>query len=94
MYYEASYCVESITQSRDGVTFEAKKHGRRSMKGRTRIRGLPVPESVDLEVGDVVRLKIENHSEESGRSSNSWALERFVGFPYEKERGWAPLDGL
>lgn len=94
MYYEADYWVESVTESRDGQTFEAKKHGRRTHSGRNRMDGLPVPEGIDVEPGDVVRIKVENHSDESGHSSRSWALERFIGFPYEKERGWAPLEGL
>lgn len=38
--------------------------------------------------------KVENHSDESGDSSRLWALDRFIGFPCEKERGWAPFDGL
>jgi hypothetical protein len=94
MYYEADYWVESVTESRDGTTFEAKKHGRRTHSGRNVMDDLPVPEGVEVEAGDVVRIKVENHSEESGSSSRSWALERFIGFPYEKERGWKPLDGL
>jgi hypothetical protein len=94
MYYEADYSVESVTESRDGRTFEATKHGRRTNRGRNNMDGLAVPESVDVEPGDVVRIKVENHSDESGCSSQSWALERFIGFPYEKERGWEPLDGL
>lgn len=95
MYYEAQYSVEAITRTSDGdERFEAKKHGRRTHSGRNYIKNLPIPESVDLEIGDVVRLQVENHSLRSGTSSRSWALERFCGFPYEKERGWAPLEGL
>jgi len=94
MHYEADYWVESVTESRDETTFKAKKHGRRTHSGRNVMDGLPVPEGVEVEAGDVVRIKVENHSEESGRGSRSWALERFIGFPYEKERGWKPLDGL
>jgi hypothetical protein len=90
MFYEGDYWVKSI----DDDTFNVKKHGRRSMKGRNFIMGLSIPDGVELERNDVVRLKIENHSEESGDSSHSWALDRFMGFPYDKERGWAPLDGL
>jgi hypothetical protein len=94
MHYEADYKVKSVTEHRDGRTFEVKKHGRRTHSGRNFIDGLPVPEGVYVEPGDVVRIKVENHSDESGRSSKSWALERFIGFPYEKERGWKPLEGL
>jgi hypothetical protein len=94
MRYEANYWVTSVTERRDGQTFEAEKHGQRTNRGRNYLDGLPVPDGVDVEPGDVVRIKVENHSAESGRSSQSWALDRFIGFPYEKERGWAPLDGL
>jgi hypothetical protein len=92
MHYEANYWVESVTES--GTTFEAKKHGRRTHSGRNVIDGLPVPEGVEVESGDVVRIKVENHSDDNGQSPTSWALERFIGFPYEKGRGWEPLDGL
>jgi hypothetical protein len=94
MYYEASYRVTSITETENVTTFSAKKHGRRSMKGRTNISDLELPECLDIGVGDVMRLKIENHSGKSGSSKRSWSIDRFIGFPYEKERGWEPLDGL
>lgn len=94
MYYEADYKVTSVTEHRNKVTFEVTKHGRRTNKGRNKVTGLTVPESVDIAVGDVVRIKIENHSDGSGVSKRSWGIDRFIGFPYEKERGWEPLDGL
>jgi hypothetical protein len=94
MYKEDSYKVESITRTADGKVFEAWQHIRSGLGKYRHIEDIEVPENVDLEVGDVVRVRIENHSDESGRSKSSWALDRFIGFPYEKERGWSPLDGL
>lgn len=94
MYYEASYRITSITETEDGAKFSAKKHGSRRIKGRTNISDLELPECLDIETGDVMCLRIENHSNKSGDSKNSWSVDRFIGFPFETERGWEPLDGL
>lgn len=94
MHYEGTYKVESITRTTDGEVFEATQHVRSGLDKYYRVTEMPVPKTVSLEPNDVVRLRIENHSDESGRGPRSWALDRFVGFPYEKERGWAPLDGI
>jgi len=94
MHYECNYKVKSVTKTADGETFDASQHVRSGTGKYRHISDIRVPEGIDLEPNDVVRLKIENHSEESGRGSRSWALERFIGFPYDRERaGWHPLDG-
>jgi len=94
MHLEDTYKVKSVTRTRDGETFDASQHVSTGLAKYRHIEDIEVPDSVDLEPGDVVRLKIENHSEESGRSNRSWALETFIGFPYDKERGWDYFDGL
>lgn len=94
MHYEGTYKVESVTRTTDGEVFEARQLVRSGLDKYYRVREMPVPDSVDLEPSDTVLLRIENHSDESGRGSRSWALERFVGFPYDKERGWDYFDGL
>jgi hypothetical protein len=86
MYYEATYKVTSVTRSAEGETFDATKHGRRSMKGRTNISDIEVPDDVEVEPGDVVHLRIENHS---GRSNRTWALDEFHGFHYDENRSCA-----
>lgn len=83
MYHESNYKIKSITEDENGEKFEAVQHVRSGTDKYYRIRGISVPENIELEPGDVVRLKIENHSSESGGSNRSWALEEFIGFPYK-----------
>lgn len=94
MFTEGNYKVKSVTKTADGEVFEAVQHVRSGLDKYYRVTEMPVPDGVDLEPKDVVRLRIENHSDESGRGKRSWALDRFVGFPYNKERGWDYFDGL
>jgi len=89
MYLEQNYKVESVTRTKDSAVFKARKHVNSGVKGK-RIRDISVPDGIELNPGDVVRLTVENHTPDRG-----WVLDKFIGFPFDKERaGWDPLDGV
>jgi hypothetical protein len=94
MRYEGTYKIKSVSRTENGETFEAVQLVRSGTGKYYKLQEITVPEDVDLEPGDVVRLMIENHSAESGSSSRSWAIERFIGFPYDKDRGWNYSEGI
>lgn len=94
MRYEGTYKVQSVTRTTDGEVFEATQNVKSGLSKYYRVSDMPVPDDVDLAPSDIVRLSIENHSLESGQGNSSWALDRFIGFPYNKERGWDYFDGL
>lgn len=94
MFYEGTYKVKSVTRTGDGETFDASQHISSGLAKYRHIEDIEVPEGVDVEPGDVVHLRIENHSEESGgldrRGANrKWALDSFHGFHYDEERSCA-----
>lgn len=89
MYLATQYRIESVTRTEDGEVFQAVQHVPSGTKGR-RIRDIEAPPNIDLAPGDIVRLRVENHSTRHG-----WVLDKFIGFPYDKERaGWDPIDGV
>jgi len=94
MYHEDTYKVESVTETTDGRVFTARQHVRCGTGKYRKINDIEIPDSVDLEPSDVIRVRVENHSDESGSSPRSWKLDRFIGFPYNQDRGWDYFDGL
>jgi len=94
MRYEANYKVKTVTHTEKGTVFEARQHIKSGLPKYRHIKEIEVPEGIDIKVGDIVKVKIENHSDKSGERSTSWALDKFIGFPYDRERaGWYPIDG-
>lgn len=89
MYLETTYEVTAVIEAEDGTTMNVSQPIPTGTKGRV-IHGLDVPDCVDLEPGDRVRLCVENHTPKRG-----WVLDKFIGFPYDRERaGWHPFDGI